>query len=34
MRTDAYINAEAPVILLAILELERHSVNQDFSNGD
>lgn len=34
MRTDAYINAEAPVILLASLGLECSSVNQDFSHRE
>jgi hypothetical protein len=33
MRTDAYINAEAPVILLEILGLRCCGVNQDLINA-
>jgi hypothetical protein len=34
MRTDAYINAEAPVILVASLGLGYRSVNQDFGHRE
>lgn len=33
MRTDAYINAEAPVILVISLGLSDRPVNQDFDNS-